>query len=248
MNSLKTIGFILIVWQTLAWMIGNPYTLPNTYSIIAEYPELLKDARFISSIGDTVFFLIKTWTILLMLLFLLILASVFSSTFRKLFKMLCVALQPTPTFAWLPVFILVFGVNEFSMTLLMIFATVWMVGLNLIVALEESISKWSKHCINLKLSLISSVIRVYLPSIRALFLANFQTCWNMSWRILVGIEVVFGTVGNHWGMGTYMTDAKDLMDTNTMYAMFFVIICIGVFTNNIFETILKRRHDEIQSN
>jgi ABC-type nitrate/sulfonate/bicarbonate transport system permease component len=88
---------------------------------------------------------------------------------------------------------------------------------------------------------LDSVTKVYLPSLKSLLIANVKTCWNFSWRILVGIEVVFGTIGQHWGIGTYMTDAKDVMETSTMYAVFFIIILIGIVVNELFDKTLKEK-------
>ncbi len=239
MNGIKSFAIILIVWQLLSMIIGNNYILPGVDKLLFEYPQLLNDSRFIGALTDSVFFLIKTWVLILLLLFFVVVISVLSKQFRFIFKSLCASLQPTPTFAWLPVFMLVFGVNELTMILLMIFATIWMVGLNMIVSLEQSMIKWSKHCSNLRLGVIDSIVKVYLPSLQPLLVANFKTCWNLSWRILIGIEVVFGTIGNHWGIGTYMTDAKDIMETTTMYAVFMIVIMIGIATNEFFNLITR---------
>jgi len=241
MDGIKSFAIILVVWQLLSMIVANNYILPGVDKLFLEYPQLLNDTRFIGALADSVFFLIKTWVLILFLLFLVIVVSVISKQFRFIFKSLCASLQPTPTFAWLPVFMLVFGVNEITMILLMIFATIWMVGLNMIVSLEQSMITWSKHCKNLRLGVVGSISKVYLPSLQPLLIANFKTCWNLSWRILIGIEVVFGTIGNHWGIGTYMTDAKDIMETTTMYAVFMVVIIIGITTNELFNLINREK-------
>lgn len=241
MDSIKSFAIILVVWHALSMLIGNSYILPGVDLLMLEYPKLLNDPRFLSAIQDSVFFLVKTWILILAILFLIVILSVWNRQFRFVFKSLCAALQPTPTFAWLPVFMLVFGVNEITMILLMIFATIWMVGLNMIVSLEQSMITWSKHCKNLRLGVVGSISKVYLPSLQPLLIANFKTCWNLSWRILIGIEVVFGTIGNHWGIGTYMTDAKDIMETTTMYAVFMIVIIIGITTNELFNLINREK-------
>jgi NitT/TauT family transport system permease protein len=229
MNGIKSFAIILVIWQLISMLIGNSYILPGIDRLILEYPTLFSDPRFIDSLNDTLIFLFKSWILISIILFVVVILSVLNRSFRFIFKSLCASLQPTPTFAWLPVFLLVFGVNELTMIFLLIFATIWMVGLNMIAVLEHSISQWSKHC----------VTKVYLPSLKPLLIANVKTCWNFSWRILIGIEVVFGTIGQHWGIGTYMTDAKDVMETSTMYAVFFIIILIGIVVNELFDKTLK---------
>ena len=241
MNGVKSFVIISIAWQLLSMIIGNSYILPGIDKLILEYPKLFTDPRFASAIKDSVFFLLQTWILILIILFFVVVLSVLNKQFRYIFKSLCSALQPTPTFTWLPVFMLVFGVNELTMTLLMIFSTLWMVGLNLMAVLEQSLKQWHKHCVNLKLNIIESVTKVYLPSLRPIFLANIKTCWNLSWRILIAVEVVFGTIGQHWGIGTYMTDAKDIMETSMMYAVFMIIMIIGIMTNELFNLMEREK-------
>jgi len=245
MNAIKSCFIILAVWQMLSIVIGNSYILPGVDLLILEYPKLFNDPRFINALQDSLFFLIKSWILILVILFFIIVFSVLSQQFRYVFKSLCTALQPTPTFAWLPVFMLIVGVNEMTMILLIIFATIWMVGLNMIAVLEESIKQWSKHCINLRINVLDSINKVYLPSLKPLFLANFKTCWNLSWRILIAVEVSFGTIGKHWGIGTYMTDAKDIMETFTMYAVFMIVIVIGILSNEVFNLMTKSKENNL---
>lgn len=235
MHTIKSFLVIVLGWQFLSTLVNNRFILPGVQDILIEYTSLFSDQRFLNAIYDSVIFLLQSWIMILSILFIILIFAILTKHFRFIFKSLCAAFQPTPTFAWLPIFMLVFGVNELTMMILIIFSTIWMTGLNLMSTLEESMHKWEKHCKNLRIGITQSILKVYLPSLKPVVSANLKTSWNLSWRILIAIEVVFGTIGNHWGIGTYMTDAKDVMEVNTMYAVFFFIMIIGIIVNEILE-------------
>lgn len=241
MTYLKTTLIILVAWQIASMLLGNEYILPGIDTVVGVMPELFTDIRFLSAVADTVLFLLKSWIVIGFILFLLMLASVKFASVRDIIKSLCISLQPTPTFAWMPIFMLIVGVNELTLLLLMVFSTIWMVGLNLVSGIETAIDKWQKHCENLKMNLYNQLVRVYFPSVKKLIVSSLKTTWNLSWRILIAIEVAFGSMGNHWGIGTYMTDAKDVMETSTMYAVFFIIILFGILFDFVFDRIFERK-------
>src|SRR6056300_1508389 len=81
MNSIKSFVIILIVWQLLSMSIGNNYILPGIDTLIVEYPQLLTDIRFIGALTDSILFLIKTWFLILSLLFVVIIISVLNKQF-----------------------------------------------------------------------------------------------------------------------------------------------------------------------
>jgi NitT/TauT family transport system permease protein len=74
-----------------------------------------------------------------------------------------------------------------------------------------------------------------------ILMASSTTAWNISWRTLLALEVVFGSIGRHWGLGTYMVTVKDRMDITEMYASLFAIILIGLAFNTMFEKMLVKQ-------
>jgi len=241
MQLVKGIATILLIWQLIAYTIGNSLIFPGVVEIFSIYPELLINPNFISSVGNTFFMLIKCWSITLILLFAILLGSIISDTWREMWKSIATILQPSPTFVWLPVFMLIFGINDLTVLIIVTFTSIWFVLLNLLATLEHSVLKWRKHCENLFLSKLQSLWLCYLPSMKNVLLANFKTSWNLSWRTIIALEVVFGVIGNHWGVGAYMITVKEKMDISEMYAMLFVIIAIGIVTNVLFDLVVERK-------
>mgnify|MGYP003127328730 FL=1 len=244
MKLIKHLLVFLVVWETVALAIGNADILPSTTLILGIFLSLLADQLFIDAVFDSVSFMFKSWFVILVVLAFITLFSILNKAFRYIFKSICVCFQPSPTFTWLPIFILIFGINETTMLITMVFGTIWLTGLNLINAIEISYDKWHKHCRNLNLNVFQSMYIVYFPSMKKMMLSMFKTSFNLSWRIMIAMEVIFGTIGKHFGIGTFMSDAKDLMDVNKMYAVFFTIIILGVIINWLIDIVAKEKSRE----
>jgi NitT/TauT family transport system permease protein len=235
MKTVKSFLIIFVIWEIIAWWINNPLILPGIVDIWSMYPSLLQDTAFLHSIAATIGMLVNAWIYILLIVFVLLLSSVYSKHVRETVLLLSSALQPTPTFAWLPVFMLILGVNENSMIAMMVFAGLWTISLSYTITLEQSMKQWKKHCDNLELGVFKSTWLVYIPSMKNILLSNFKTAWNLSWRTLLALEVVYGAIGSHWGIGTYMITEKERMDVSEMYATLFVIMLFGILFNVIFD-------------
>lgn len=235
MRTFNTCLVLLLLWQITAAIIGNDLIFPGVIKVAGALISLTNDTKVLESLIDTVVFLGMSWILISVVVVVVMLAAGAWPVFGRFFKDLCMALQPTPTFAWLPVFMLVFGVNEVSLMLMLIFSGLWMIGYNSVTALEVSKLKWQPQCRNLSLGMVRSLWLVYLPSMQAIMMANAKTAWNMSWRTLLALEVVFGSIGDHWGIGTFMVTAKDNMLIEEMYAILFVIITVGLLFNLILD-------------
>ena len=54
------------------------------------------------------------------------------------------------------------------------------------------------------------------------------------WRVLFSLEIVFGAVGGHVGIGTTMYDFKGKFDHLEVYACILMIMIIGALINKFF--------------
>ena len=225
----------MVCWQCMSYFVGNPMIFPGLCAIFTALASLLTNGAFFQSMLSTLSLLIKSWIVMLAVIWICMILAIMNTAFRETLKSLSLTLQPSPTFVWLPVFMLIFGINEITVLILMVFSSLWFVSLTTMVSLEKSLAKWKPHCENLDLGLVTSLNKVYLPDMKPVLLSNLKTMWNMSWRTLLAIEVVFGSVGKHWGIGTYMVTAKDKMEISEMYAILFVILALGLAFNYVFE-------------
>ena len=239
-NFLITSAFLFVLWQLLYFGVGNDIIIPQLDSILSVVPVTIMSENFLFAIGNTLGFLIEAWLITVVVVVLLITLSLASATIKDVIRTMCGILLTVPSFVWLPIFIMVIGLNREAILTLTVLSSVTLAGHTCITAVEFQEKKWGKHVENLRMPLIQSVYQVYLPSIQEVLTSSLLSAWNLAWRIIVAIEVVYGAIGKHWGVGTYMIHAKDAMERDEMYAILLLIICISVLFHKIILMALKK--------
>jgi NitT/TauT family transport system permease protein len=81
---------------------------------------------------------------------------------------------------------------------------------------------------------------VYIPASISNIIGIASISWANSWRILISLEVVFGSIGGYFGLGSYIIDVKSKLDIDQMYAILFVIALTGVIINSALNNLSKR--------
>jgi len=68
-----------------------------------------------------------------------------------------------------------------------------------------------------------------------------KTYLMFMWRVLFSLEIVFGAVGGHIGIGTTMYDFKGKFDHLEVYACMLMIMILGAVMNKVFGK-FERKH------
>jgi ABC-type nitrate/sulfonate/bicarbonate transport system permease component len=232
--------FLILLWQCLYFVTNNDILIPQLHLIIKQFFLLLGNKLFLTSVFSTLFFLIKSWLVSSIIILFLILISLLNKDIKNLIKTICGILLTVPAFVWLPIFITLLGVKIISVYYLLIISTVTLSGHTCITAVESSRDRWGKHVENLRMNIFLSIKKVYVPSIANVLTSSLLSAWNLSWRILVSIEAVYGAIGGHWGVGTYLIQAKDFLQRDEMFAVLFYIIILSILFHKILFKILEK--------
>ena len=239
-NSIIVSVFLILLWQIFYFSTGNDILVPQLHLILKQFLLLAKNKIFLDSVFSTLFFLIKSWFITVIVILFLILISVANTDIKNLIKTVCGILLTVPAFIWFPIFIIMIGVKPVSILYLLILSTVALSGHTCVTAIESSQNKWSKHVENLRMDIFSSISKIYIPSIGSVITSSLLSAWNLSWRILVSIEAVYGSIGGHWGVGTYMIQAKDHFARDEMFAVLLYIIILSILFHKFISKILEK--------
>ena len=89
---------------------------------------------------------------------------------------------------------------------------------------------------------LSNLAYVFKIAIRAAFpriLTGLKVGCAFSWRTLIASELVFGVSSGSGGIGWFIYEKKNQLDTNLVFAGLLAIIIIGLITEVIFERIEK---------
>jgi len=57
--------------------------------------------------------------------------------------------------------------------------------------------------------------------------------WAYAWRTLIGAELVFGASSGSGGLGWYIFESSQNLDTDGVFAGLFMVILIGILVENV---------------
>ena len=250
-------AFILVViaaaWELYArypltwngWMpaIGaeNPLLFPTFSATVRALYEALFDGPLLSRIATTL-------QVLLVGYFLgLVFAAAFTSIAittrlgRDLLETLTAMFNPLPAIALLPLALLWFGLSQKSLWFVIIHSVLWAVALNAhtgFMAVSETLRMAGQ---NYGLKGLSYVFRLLIPAAFPSILSGLKIGWAFAWRTLIASELVFGVSSRSGGLGWFIFENRNQLETASVFAGLLTVIIIGLVVENVVFKFIERR-------
>ena len=83
-------------------------------------------------------------------------------------------------------------------------------------------------------SVSSYVARILVPPRFLSILTGLKIGWAFAWRTLIAAEMVFGSSGSTGGLGWFIFENKNQLNTPEVFAGLFCVIIIGLVVENCF--------------
>jgi sulfonate transport system permease protein len=140
-----------------------------------------------------------------------------------------------PVLALLPLFILWFGIGEEAKVVVIAFAVVFPIYINLFAGIKSVDPKLIEAGEVLGLGRLGLIRQVILPGALPQFLTGLRLAMGVSWLVLVAAEEFNATSG----LGYLITNAESLMQTNVIFAALIVYSLLGI-TSDIIVRLIER--------
>ena len=134
------------------------------------------------------------------------------------------ALMPIPSLAWVPVFILWFGLGNTVTVLIVFYAALFPMLLNTWSGVRAVNPIWLRAAGAMGATERALFWKVIVPGASPFIIAGLRQSFLRSWIAVIGAEML---AGSDWGLGWVIFDAKEFLDTDVMLASLIVIGCIG---------------------
>lgn len=147
-------------------------------------------------------------------------------------------LNPIPSLAWVPVFILWFGLGDAAAIALVFYAATFPVILNTWTGVRSVNRLWLRAAQAMGADGRALFVKVVLPGALPLVIAGFRQAFARAWIAVVGGEMIAAT---SWGLGFVIFDAKEYLNADVMLGTLFVIGVLGLGFERLFFQALERR-------
>lgn len=172
---------------------------------------------------------------------LLTMAAISSRLGTDLLATLTSLFNPLPAIALLPLSLLWFGLGEGSLVFVLMHAVLWPMALNLhagFLGVGDTLRMVGR---NYGLTGFRFIAAIMVPAAFPSILTGLRVSWAFAWRTLIAAEMVFGISSGGGGIGWFIYENRNLLETANVFAGLIAIILIGLFTDSAIFGVVENR-------
>jgi NitT/TauT family transport system permease protein len=147
------------------------------------------------------------------------------------FLPLASALMPIPSLAWVPVFILWFGLGNTVAILIVFYASLFPMLLNVWAGVRAVNPLWLRAAGAMGADEKALFWKVIVPGASPFIITGMRQAFLRAWIAVIGAEFL---AASDWGLGWVIFDAKEFLNADLMMASLIVIGFIGFVCERLF--------------
>jgi NitT/TauT family transport system permease protein len=159
--------------------------------------------------------------------------AVASETGTRILSTLTAMFNPLPAIALLPLALIWFGLGTPSLVFVIVHSVLWAVSLNTLIGFRSVPETLRMSGRNVGLKGARYVGLILIPAAFPSILAGLKIGWAFAWRTLVAAELVFGVSSRSGGIGWYIFEARNDLDTATVFSGLLAVILIGLIIESV---------------
>jgi len=232
---------LAVIWEIYARWLDNPLLFPTFSATVSAFWHAIASGVIPQRTWASIRVLLQGYGAGLILAGLLTALATATRVGTDLLETLSSMFNPLPSIALLPLAVLWFGLGNGSLIFVLIHAVLWSVALNTHAGFRSVPEALRMVGRNYGLSGLRYVALILIPAAFPNILTGLKIGWAFAWRTLIAAELVFGVSQGSGGLGWYIFENKNLLETANVFGGLFAVILIGLAVENlIFRNIEKK--------
>jgi NitT/TauT family transport system permease protein len=220
-------------WEIYARAIANPLLFPSLSDTVAAFWEAAAHGPLIDRTLTSLSVLAGGYAIGLTLAAVLTTVAVSTRVGTDLLSTLTAMFNPLPAIALLPLALLWFGLGAKSLIFVIVHSVLWAVALNThsgFMSVSPTLRMAGQNC---GLSGLAYVMQLLVPAAFPSILTGLKIGWAFAWRTLIAAELVFGASSRSGGLGWFIFENRNQLETPSVFAGLLTVIMIGLFVESV---------------
>lgn len=235
------VALVLIAWQLYTDLADvQPLVFPSVVDTLKALFASMMDGELFLRVWGSLKVLLAGYAIGMGLAALLTVFAVSSRFGSDVLSTLTAMFNPLPAIALLPLSMLWFGLGSPSLIFVMVHSVLWAVALNTHSGFRSVSETQRMVGRNYGLKGVRLVAKVLIPAAFASILTGMKIGWAFAWRTLIAAELVFGANQGGGGLGWYIFENSQNLNTDRVFAGLLTVMLIGVLVESGFRAIEKR--------
>lgn len=241
LRKLGVLIVLCVVWEIYGRVLDNPLLFPPFSVALEALVRGLVFGEILNRGATSLRVLLTGYAIGVTGAALLTFLAVTTRVGADLLELLTSMFNPLPAIALLPLALIWFGLGTGSIVFVTVHSVIWAVSLNTHSGFQSVSNTLRMVGRNYGLRGLRYTASILIPAAAPAILTGLKIGWAFAWRTLIGAELVFGVSAGSGGLGWYIYENKNMLDTANVFAGLLSVILIGLFVENVlFRTIEKR--------
>jgi NitT/TauT family transport system permease protein len=232
---------LIVVWELYARWLNNPLLFPTFTDTLRVFLGDIGNGVLIDRALTSLRTLALGYSIGLALAALLTTFAVATTVGTRILSTLTAMFNPLPAIALLPLALIWFGLGTPSLVFVIIHSVLWSVALNTLSGFRSVPETLRMSGRNVGLKGARYVGFILIPAAFPSILSGLKIGWAFAWRTLVAAELVFGVSSRSGGIGWYIFEARNDLDTATVFSGLFTVILIGLLIESVIFRAIEAR-------
>ncbi|MFG1261869.1 MULTISPECIES: ABC transporter permease [Xanthobacter] len=229
------------LWQAYGLWLANPLLFPTFTDTLSAFFENIANgvipARTFSSLET----LLIGYAIGIVLAAVLTTIAIGSRLGADLLEALTSMFNPLPAIALLPLALIWFGLGKGSVIFVLVHSVLWAIALNTHSGFRAVSKTLRMVGMNYGLRGLKLVRLILIPAAFPAILTGLKVGWAFAWRTLIAAELVFGVSSGSGGLGWFIFENRNQLETANVFAGLFTVILIGLAVENLIFATIERK-------
>ena len=232
---------LIVIWELYARWLNNGLLFPTFTETIRTFSKDIANGVLIDRTMTSLRTLAIGYALGLALAAVLTTIAVASTAGTRVLSTLTAMFNPLPAIALLPLALIWFGLGTPSLVFVIIHSVLWAVALNTLIGFRGVPETLRMSGRNVGLKGARYVGLILIPAAFPSILAGLKIGWAFAWRTLVAAELVFGVSARSGGIGWYIFEARNDLDTATVFSGLLAVILIGLVVESVIFRAIEAR-------
>ena len=230
---------ILAAWEAFVYLSDVNRALLSPVEVVATtFWSLLTNGLLLANTWATLWLLTIGWVIAAALSLFLGFLMARVKMVEDFFLPLISVLIPIPSIAWIPLFILWFGLGNTSVLILVIFSASLPMTLSIWTGMRSIRGIWLRAAESMGVTGYKLFRKVVLPGSLPYVMTGFRIGLAQAWRAVVAGEMIAATM---LGLGIMIFNSREFLQTDVMFSALLVIGPLGYLLERVlFQTVERR--------
>ncbi|UXN03732.1 ABC transporter permease [Bartonella sp. HY406] len=238
-------AFILVIlaaiWQAYGIWLNNPLLFPTFIDTVHAFIENIMNGIIPARTWSSLQTLVIGYGIGIILAALLTTLAIGSRIGSDLLETLTSMFNPLPAIALLPLALIWFGLGTGSIVFVLVHSVLWAIALNTHAGFRSVSTTLKMVGMNYGLKGLKLVRLILIPAAFPSILTGLKVGWAFAWRTLIAAELVFGASSGSGGLGWFIYENRNQLETANVFAGLFTVIIIGLIVENIIFAWIERK-------